>query len=885
MSSNLAISLVIGASVGGAISAIRGLRSEISILRNSELSTSAKLGELGKGMLKGLSGVVSMTSLIGSSVMAAAKPAIQFESAMADVKKVVNFDTPEQFKAMEKDILKLTRTIPMASEEIAAIVAAGGQAGIAREHLLGYAEDAAKMGVAFDMAAGDAGTAMATMSNVLGKPINEMAKFGDAINHLSDNANSKAADIVNVITRAGSDTRMIGLTENQAAALSSTFLSMGKAPELAAQAIKGMTASFADLKAGKHAKELQMLGLSPKTFANAMNKDAQGAISDFIERVKKLPKDKQYPILSKMFGRQYADDVMLLAQNTGEYNRQLQLLQETDEKGELKYLGSMQREFESRSATTEANLQKLSNSFSELGITIGAKFLPLINNVIDDIKPVIYGIAEWIGQNQELVNQILLVGAGLATASVGFFALKTMLSGVIFAGFGAYKSFALFFKIAWAVTRVTAVLGVGLFDLGISFAKLFFRINLGIMKEFIAALKITFSATLALAKVLGGIFLKALIGVGKAFLFMGRAMLASPLGTLIAIGTIALIVYQYWEPIKKFFLTLWEPIKPYFDAFIQFIGGMWDGIVGFWSAVWDGVTTWFTGLWDNLKSLFSGNFSALGSIILNFNPLSLFVHIFSSVLNWFGIDLPAKFTDFGKNMIDGLVNGIRNAWEGAKQIVSDLGDGIKGWFKEKLGIHSPSRVFKDYGDNIATGLALGIADNALKATKAVDKMSKKVRKAAPKKLVAPLVHAPVTKSAVKFEPVLNGVESVFKPLLNEKKSFLGTLWDDIKVEANFIGNLLGLNQPTDFRTPDFNPNATGQSSIFSDYQPLNRQAVAQNETNQNNGIVVNFNPTIHVSENAGQGVMEQVQQGLNMSLVEFERLLNRVLDQRQRRVY
>ncbi|MGR3751251.1 phage tail tape measure protein [Pasteurellaceae bacterium 22721_9_1] len=130
---------------------------------------------------------------------------------MADVKKVVNFDSPKQFKEMGQDILQLTRTIPMAGEEIAAIVAAGGQAGIAREYLLGYAQDAAKMGVAFDMAAGDAGTAMATMANVLGKPIKEMARFGDVINHLSDNANAKAADIVNVIARAGSDTRMLGL--------------------------------------------------------------------------------------------------------------------------------------------------------------------------------------------------------------------------------------------------------------------------------------------------------------------------------------------------------------------------------------------------------------------------------------------------------------------------------------------------------------------------------------------------------------------------------------------------------------------------------------------------------------------------------------------------
>lgn len=129
MSSNLAISLVIGASVGGAVNAIRGLRNEIGILRNSELSTSAKFGELGKGMLKSLSGAVSMTSLVGSSVMGLAQPAIAFESAMADVKKVVDFKTPEGFKNLSKDLLELTRILPMTAEELAAITAAGGQLG------------------------------------------------------------------------------------------------------------------------------------------------------------------------------------------------------------------------------------------------------------------------------------------------------------------------------------------------------------------------------------------------------------------------------------------------------------------------------------------------------------------------------------------------------------------------------------------------------------------------------------------------------------------------------------------------------------------------------------------------------------------------------------
>ena len=60
---------------------------------------------------------------------------MDFESSMADVKKVVDFDTPQQFKQMGNDILALTRKIPMAAEELAAIAASGGQLGIARNDI------------------------------------------------------------------------------------------------------------------------------------------------------------------------------------------------------------------------------------------------------------------------------------------------------------------------------------------------------------------------------------------------------------------------------------------------------------------------------------------------------------------------------------------------------------------------------------------------------------------------------------------------------------------------------------------------------------------------------------------------------------------------------
>ena len=830
MASNLSIALMIGASVGGAMAGIKRLQNTLHTLRDSTLSTTAKLKSLAGTTALGLTGSISGIKATSGMVMNIADPAIKFESAMADVKKVVDFKSPEGFANLSKDILNLTRTLPMTAEELAAITASGGQLGVAEEDLKEFTTTIAKMSVAFDMSAQDSGDAMAKLANVYKIPIKDIGNLGDAINELSNSSPAKASDIVSTLGRIGGVAKQFGLTENAAAALSNSFVSLGKTPEVAGTAINGMLTKLmtADKGGKKFQAALKSMGLNAKDLKKAIGQDAQGALTSFLKQIQKLPKEKQMGALVDLFGLDYADDVAVLAGNVEVLEKSLKTLQNTDENGKASYLGSMGKEFAARAETTENGLQLLKNSVSEFWTTLGAKLLPVINTVAGKLGKMVHWITDLITQNSWLADTIIYLGGAVAGLFTGFSALTTIIGGV---------------SMGWVVMSKPIFKTIGVI-----------RAVLGWGRQLIT-----------LFSVLGVKVLDIAITFGKDLLIMSRALLANPIGLIITgIAVAAYLIYDNWEPISAWFANLWTNVTAYFQSFCTWVQGIWDGATEWVSSAWSGVSDYFGQLWDGITSFFDSGIGNITATILNWSPLGLFYQAFAGVLSWFGIDLPAKFTEFGSNLISGLVNGIRNAWEGAKQIVSDLGDGIKGWFAEKLGIHSPSRVFKGYGVNVVEGLAIGMDKAEPLALDASKNLS----------------------SAVKFAPVLNSIETAFKPILNEKKGFFGSLWDDIKFGANFVGNLLGINQPADYRTPDFNPNSSGQNpSIFHDYQPLNRNAVTNNETNQHNGIVVNFNPTIHVGGNQTQGVMEQVQQGLNMSLVEFERLLNRVLDQRQRRAY
>ncbi|MCT7316755.1 phage tail protein [Ralstonia sp. CHL-2022] len=176
-------------------------------------------------------------------------------------------------------------------------------------------------------------------------------------------------------------------------------------------------------------------------------------------------------------------------------------------------------------------------------------------------------------------------------------------------------------------------------------------------------------------------------GVGKVLMWIGRALLMNPIGLAVtAIAVAAFLIYKYWEPIKGF----------------------------------------FSGLWGQVKEAFNGGIGGVAKLIMNWSPLGLFYSAFAAVMNWFGFEMPTKFTEFGANIIQGLADGIKGAIGWVVDAVSGVADRTIGLFKEKLGIHSPSRVFALLGGFTMAGLSQGLEDGQNGPLQAVHSLATKL---------------------------------------------------------------------------------------------------------------------------------------------------------------
>lgn len=373
-----------------------------------------------KGFQKEMAGLALGAAAAGTAILGAlAMPvgsAIGFESKMADVRKVVDgLDDKKAFAQMSDDILTLSTRLPMAAEGIAEIVAAGGQSGIARDELMRFADDAVKMGVAFDTTAEESGQMMAQWRTAFRLTQDDVVVLADKINYLGNTGPANAAAISDIVTRIGPLGEVAGVASGEIAALGATISGMGVAPEVAATGIKNfmkaLTAGGAATKAQRQV--LSALKINPKRLAENMQKDSRGAMLKVLEGISKIPKAKQAAALNKLFGSESAGAIAPLLTN-------LDLLRANFNKvaDAQQYSGSMQKEYASRAATTENQLILLKNSINAISVTLGDTFLPAINEAAEEVKPYLEQVRTFVRANPELVQSAAKFGAALLAVGV-----------------------------------------------------------------------------------------------------------------------------------------------------------------------------------------------------------------------------------------------------------------------------------------------------------------------------------------------------------------------------------------------------------------------------------------------------------------------------------
>lgn len=350
------------------------------------------------------------------SFKSAVQPAIDFESAMADVSKVVDFDTPQQFKAMQKDIINLGKVLPIAHDGIAQLVAAGGQAGFAREELVQFALDAGKMATAFDnLGAKDAGEMMAKWRTAFNMNQKEVGTLADQINYLSNVTASSTSQISDIVTRVGSLGGVAGVSSSNIAAIGTSMASVGVASEVAATGIQNMLLS---LVAGEKAtasqkKALKSIGMTSQSVAKGMQIDSKKTILAVLDSVKKLDKVQQAATLQALFGKESIKAIAPLLTNLDKLKTNFGYVADS-----TKYAGSMQKEFEARSKTTENSLNLLANNVKAVAITFGTILLPAINKVAKAIGAIMQPIADMIEKHKEIAGIIGTVAAGILAAKI-----------------------------------------------------------------------------------------------------------------------------------------------------------------------------------------------------------------------------------------------------------------------------------------------------------------------------------------------------------------------------------------------------------------------------------------------------------------------------------
>ena len=229
---------------------------------------------------------------------------------------------------------------------------------------------------------------------------------------------------------------------------------------------------------------------------------------------------------------------------------------------------------------------------------------------------------------------------------------------------------------------------------------------------------------------------KALQGMTIAQKLLNVAMNANPIGIIITLISALVSAFIYFwntsEEFRNFWINLWNQIKEVCAPVIEFIKSAfilaWENI----KVVWDVVVSYFKTLWENIKLIFSvvksiltGDFEGAWEGIKNIfsNVKEFFTSVWDKIKEVFS-NVGEWFKNVGKNIVTGIWEGIKGAYNWLKEKITGWAGNVAGWFKNVFKIHSPSKLMRDeVGKYVGQGVGVGIVDSLPDVKKNINKFT------------------------------------------------------------------------------------------------------------------------------------------------------------------
>lgn len=558
---------------------------------------------------------------------AAAKSAIDFESAFTGVRKTVDA-TEEEFSDLEKGIIEMSNRMPQSAADIASVMEIAGQLGIrGTDNLLSFTETMIRLGDSTNLSSEEAATAIARIMNIMGTSTEDVDKFGSTIVALGNNFATTESEITEMANRLAAGGKLAGLTESQILALATAMSSVGINAEAGGTA---MTQTFNAIEkaVANGGEKLQgfadIAGMTSEEFAAAWESDPITAIQAFIQGLGELEEQGGSAVLALddlgLSGIRQSDMLKSLSQSGDLLTNALETANAAWNEN-----NALTQESETRYGTLASKMAILWNNIKNLAMSFGNLLLPAIDKVTGVIQSVVEKLNSMNENQKKVVATIVSIVAAIGPILLILGKVITTITNVI---------------------RVVKLLGAALLANPIAIV---ITVIVALVAAFILLWNncegfrnfwINLWNTLKEAASAAADWIKqAIQNIGEFFQNLGQN------------------VAEIWNNIKT---TVSEKIQEIITAITEWAINLYNSAVDVWNQFWDGAKS----VWDKIVTWISESWNSAVETITNFGQ-SLY--------------------DAGASIFSSFWDGLMSVWESISSWVSEKVSWIANALSSALG--------------------------------------------------------------------------------------------------------------------------------------------------------------------------------------------------------